>query len=469
MNLVSRPLTRYLVAFIGGMIVVTGVYAPLAAPRAHAQLSVVFDPTNFGVNLSQEVIMKTLNGIAWQVAKTAIQSMTRSIVNWVNSGYNGSPAFSQNLNRDLRQLGDAVASDFLARATQAVFTSPYIAPIAKDAVTAYYLSTSGDLLAERLRYTLLDYTQDSVAYMRGDFSQGGLSAWHALTYTCGNDPACVRFTTQDQLLRELNAESQKFLADFNNGRGFLSWQGECLETAPVTDLSDEKKCISYDVVTPGSVVEETLVEQLGSPVRQLELADSINEIVGAVVTQMVGQVLGGGGLAGLSSPRANGGGRPIDQATTPGTTGTGSTPDAGFASTVDIEIDRATETKAAWTDILALATQADQKCPSLGGVINAVRTSEIKKAIARANQMIPRSDTALTRLSQISALLESANDAPSEIRTNATQNAWNIYQQLLISNGLITDDEAGEASTARNEANNDSTYSHLKNYVASCS
>lgn len=335
------------------------------APKAKAQL-LVSDPAVLTAVITDTSMERTkediLDGIAWTVAKVAVQSMTRSIVNWINSGYQGEPAFSQNLNRDMRQMGDALANAFIAEAANAVLSSELIAPLAQNAVAAYYLLTSEDALAQRLKYTLADYTLDSAAYIRGDWSKGGLSGWYGLTFRPENDPRYAAFIIQENLFSKIDAQMQQTLAEFGAGNGFLSWRGECAQTAggqagntamqqciaqneaggPVQDcfalyggagasLSDADACVAYDVLTPGSVVEQQLVENLGSGVRQLELADSINEIISAVVVQMVNQVLGGGGLSGLSAPRPSGG-RPIDTATTP--TGPSANITGGFESLV---------------------------------------------------------------------------------------------------------------------------------------
>ena len=43
----------------------------------------------------------TLDGIAWSLVKNVAQQMTSSIINWINSGFQGSPAFLTNLDRFL--------------------------------------------------------------------------------------------------------------------------------------------------------------------------------------------------------------------------------------------------------------------------------------------------------------------------------------------------------------------------------
>lgn len=496
----TRPVVALLV---GSGLLFSSFAAPLPV---RASGMPVFDVANFITNTVQTTIVETLNGIAWAVAKTAIQSMTKSIVNWINSGYQGEPAFSQNMQRDLRQVTDAASSVFLMNLNkniqEGLVESPFIAGMAQLSVNAYLLATSDDMLAQRLKYTLLDYTQDSVAYMRGDWSKGGLRAWHSMTFQCGNDAVCVSFATQEELVNKISAEMRTFLTDLNNGRGFLSWKGECqlyesaqnannseveacranaiaegrdpdLGCFPMNEdnvsLSDEDTCVEYDVLTPGSIVEQTLGITVNSPLRQLELADSINEIVGAVVTQMVNQVLGGSGLFGLSSPGSGGSGRPIDRATNP--TAGGTTIGAGFESIITAERDRTVASRTAWIEIRAEAQAAADACPVSGGTVGLIRIQQINDTIERADAALARADTALSSLDQVLALLESANspDFFSGTKVSSSQRAWDLYQQLLSQGQLMTSQEHADASSERSEEDgSDSLFLQMREYEEEC-
>jgi hypothetical protein len=52
--------------------------------------------TAFGVN-SLFIKETVADGIAWAVAKLVVREMTTSIVNWINSGFKGNPAFVTDL------------------------------------------------------------------------------------------------------------------------------------------------------------------------------------------------------------------------------------------------------------------------------------------------------------------------------------------------------------------------------------
>ena len=115
------------------------------------------------------------------------------------------------------------------------------------------------------------------------------------------------------------------------GKGFLSWR-TCEQYAtktsapsdagPGVELTDEttkkdksnenQTCTKYsDIKTPGSVIESQLEHTLGTGLRQLELADDIDKIVGALVGQLVKTVLTKG-LAAMNSSSGDWGGTSSD-------------------------------------------------------------------------------------------------------------------------------------------------------------
>jgi hypothetical protein len=54
-----------------------------------------------------------LDGVAWMVAKQLMSQMTQSLVNWINSGFQGSPAFITDLNGFLLDALDTAAGEYI--------------------------------------------------------------------------------------------------------------------------------------------------------------------------------------------------------------------------------------------------------------------------------------------------------------------------------------------------------------------
>jgi hypothetical protein len=100
--------------FLMGMLALTSTIS--FPQRAHAFGALVHDPINYIVNgltaassVAEKVKGYSLDPIAWMVAKAALQSVVKSTINWINSGFNGSPAFVTDLQQKLLDVGDAQA------------------------------------------------------------------------------------------------------------------------------------------------------------------------------------------------------------------------------------------------------------------------------------------------------------------------------------------------------------------------
>jgi len=458
-----------------GLVVILATVMLLPAVEVRAQVPVWAPETDVILggmatnDLEQTYFDQVLTLVAVETGRTIIQSMTRSMVNWINSGYDGSPAFSQNLNRDLRQLGDAVASGFLSDIITAGFDSGFISPLAMDVVAGYYLMTSeDDMLAQRLRYTLADHTQNSVAYMRGSWPDGGLSGWHALTFQCGNNPTCSSLVLRETLINRIDAHVKKQLADYNAGRGFLSWPGECKKEK--TTLSDQKRCISADVLTPGSVVEQQLQQITGSDLSQLQLADSINEIIGAAVSQLVGQVLGPGGLLGASQPSNSGGGRAVNRGTPPAPAFDAQL-FAGFRANVNADVQKAEQVGTSWQSIKAAATQANAVCTAnlQDNSSNASRIAQISAISERADTAIARATDAGRILNTTIALIDRVETTTNTtVKATLAQQAQSDYRDHLGSDARIYDEEVAEATRESSSQNQFSLVSLLQELEDEC-
>jgi len=261
----------------------------IAPKNAHAQLIGV--PVNeTGLNLIQNTNTSVqtsanstkeyaLDQIGWIVSKVLISQMTRSIVNWINSGFNGNPSFVDDPGNFFLGVGDRVAGEFIEGSSLAFLCSPFRLDI-KIALAVNYSSRFED----KINCTLTDVINNVQGFLDGDFAQGGWDGLFAVTQRPTNNPYGAYLEANAGMSASISGAKSLNLLDLELGKGFLS-------------LKDE----NGKIITPGSVINDQLSQVLGSGFRQLELADELDEIVGALAGQLVSQVLGGGGLRGLSS------------------------------------------------------------------------------------------------------------------------------------------------------------------------
>lgn len=450
---------------VGGAAASTVTSVAKAAVPVNDGLGNTLKSQGNAVECEESFVEQVLKGIAWAAAKAVVNSITQSLVNWINSGFNGSPAFETDLNQSLVELQDEVTNAFLADLFTDVgkgdmINSEFAERIGQGIATSYYIYTSGERLAYRLRSNIQNYSQNPDLFRRGDFSQGGWQAWHQSNVVCGNNVYCFQFAARDEHAVRLMQEVDQYVTELGWGDGFLSWKGDCIRarradgteaTATVdqrsgntqgVNLGAGDKCLNHNIKTPGSVTEDYLAFQLGSGVRQLELADSINEIVGALVGQLVQQVFGPGGLLGTSDSPSGGGRSLVTQI---GDSSQGSGGETQLVANIDSKISDITAFLTGWQVLqgAALATQATlASCND--DVAEAALTATVEPTLARAEANIRRAEIALAELNRIKGTL-TATPTPNTNQTALLATASADLLALTSGSNMPSDAEVGEA------------------------
>ncbi|MDP3402772.1 MAG: hypothetical protein Q8S35_02345 [bacterium] len=337
-----------------------------------------------------------LNGLAWDLANLAIESMTKSTVNWINSGFQGSPAFVTDLRQNMRGVADTIAGRFFDELSETNFgRSPFQDRVLDAVRLGYYLRTSPESFYVRYPYTLNQVSADDRAFLRGDFNQGGFNAWFATVMYPENNPYGMNILLNEQLENRIGSGLSIRSQELDWSRGFLSWRGDCIATAPNSganntpvNLTNEEPCIDYEVLTPGSVIQEGLNKALGAGQDRLVVADDFNEIISALLNQLVGQVLGGnssGGLRGVSRPATGGGSSFLDRSTDP-TLNPGNSANTGtaFAATIAEQRSILERHQASWERIRGAAQAALSRCGPGGEPNPEVVVTRAQDALVKA-------------------------------------------------------------------------------------
>jgi len=239
---------------------------------------------------------KILDSIWMLMAKTTIRQITTSTVNWINSGFQGGPAYVTNVQGFLLDLADAQTANFIEGTALELLCSPWRTNIK----IALSLPSAG--FREDVRCTLSDIVANMDDFINGDFSQGGWAGWIELTTVPQNNPYGAYLMASAELDRRISSTQAEEMKLLDWGNGFLSYK-KCEEgQQPTTPGGGPGAPVNCKIVTPGSVIESQLANVLGSGVRQLELADEFNEIVNALMSQLVVRVFNSAnnGLRGLS-------------------------------------------------------------------------------------------------------------------------------------------------------------------------
>ena len=239
-----------------------------------------------------------LDGVAWALAKSIMSRMTTSVVNWINSGFQGSPSFISDFEGFLRDAADSVAGEFIASLDDnlSFLCSPFKLDVRVALSISYNQARGGQPAPSCSLSSMINNVTNFVNQSAQFVQPGGWDTWFSITANPGQYTSLGSFMTAESSMRArlVNAEGKELkLLDFGNG--FLSnKQCEQVNSGP----SQTTRC---KITTPGNVISEGLNKQLGAGQDALIEADEINEIITALFGQLAQQAItGANGLLGLS-------------------------------------------------------------------------------------------------------------------------------------------------------------------------
>ncbi|HBT81763.1 hypothetical protein A2757_03465 [Candidatus Giovannonibacteria bacterium RIFCSPHIGHO2_01_FULL_48_47] len=242
------------------------------------------------------------DSIAWLVGKALLRTITTQIVNWIKTGDTRGPLFVENfLEHFSREMDNAVGlflEQYFGRNSQllGLLCSPFRLTLPQ----LLGVHRRSQDFTQQARCKLSDIVRNvenfNVNLYFNDFSHGGWDAWFAML-----EPEHNMFgqylTGVSRLERE---RASAFFAGQTEaqttGGGLLSWQ-ECETIAiPSPDgiVADERLRQNCKIMTPGKLVEDSLANAFGSGIKQLELADELNEILVAFFQLLIDQILSQG-------------------------------------------------------------------------------------------------------------------------------------------------------------------------------
>jgi HAMP domain-containing protein len=273
----------------------------LLGVNGFTSISAAADPITAGMTGASFALDNVADGVAWALAKGIASEMTSSILNWVNSGFKGSPAFITDLEGFLTEVADRTIGGYLDE-----LGGPFsflCAPFKLDIQVAVAIvyenerANAGQVAPPTCTLSgaltnLEDFIDGVQSFTDGD----GWDKWFKITANPSQyTPQGSMMAAQAQAkARIVNARGQEMsVAAF--GQGFLS--SKVCEAIEGSGTKKEKCTIT----TPGKVISSSLNEALSLGGKTLVEADEINEIITAVFTQLQQKAITGAmGLLGLS-------------------------------------------------------------------------------------------------------------------------------------------------------------------------
>ena len=285
---------------LAGAIAGVGVTAGVAVVSAAASVPTIDYTLNSqttyanALKSSDTVRDNFLSCITRVWAKVILQQITNSVVNWINSGFNGQPAFVTNYNQFFNNVANQAAGEFIKGSSLSFLCSPFQAQIRLAIARSYAQRNAQSCTFTSVMSNLTKFTG-------GNFAAGGWKGLISLNTMPTNNPYGAYMYGQIGLSNAQSNALRNSNTDLINGRGFLSFQKEeC--TGPLDSQGNRTGCTTK-IATPGSTIADSLTKTLGVGQDSLNMAKSFDEIISALLYQLMTRVLQNG----LSSVSGEGG------------------------------------------------------------------------------------------------------------------------------------------------------------------
>ena len=313
------------------VLIVTFAFSPVFAVPAQAQW----------IDISTMAKDYGLDALAFQLVNMIIKRISASTVNWINSGFKGKPAYVTNPEAYFTEMGNGIAGTYIFNNPDLNFLCGPIRAKIKLALTANYNAQGSQGNSERWACTLTQVGQNMDNFM-DSFDNGGWNSFFEVSQKQQNNPIGAYMMAENDMLMKIAAQQGTAQTELNQGSGFMSFK-KCkagtervssqlqtcdanYNTCQYNNRDDEnnlqqcatiyKKCIANnppvavgdctdsnkETVTPGSVISDKLNSVLGQSEGRLVMADEINEMISALISQLTEKLLGAAtkGLSGLS-------------------------------------------------------------------------------------------------------------------------------------------------------------------------
>jgi len=207
------------------------------------------------------------DSIGFCLVNTIINYIAESTIQWINSGFQGNPVFVEDPARFFRNIADIEAGSLVGEITGGAFCKPFRPQIAINLANRHTQNFSNQF-ANQCR---LSNVVDNVEDFMGGFEKGDWNSFFVLTTDPSSNPRIASIRANRELDLRIAGKQEVARIELNWGKGFLSFKDP--ETGETT--------------TPGTLIENRINDRLGSNERRIEMADEFDEIITALVNQLL--------------------------------------------------------------------------------------------------------------------------------------------------------------------------------------
>lgn len=239
------------------------------------------------------------DAVAYCIVNAMISYIADSTIRWINTGFEGNPAFLNNPEMFFKQLADEETASFVQNLAYGVtgtnvcdvFRANMVQSILSQysnqgyGYGGYGYDTGGYNRGISNGFLGCSFDQNPNqlnSFIRGNFIQGGgWDSWYQISQTNQNNPYATYFRTNDQLRNQL------VTVEANQNRE-LGWNNGWLNYKQCKNPKDKSTCVT---VTPGSVIENQLESTLNISKQRLALAEKFDQVVTVLVNKLISTAL----------------------------------------------------------------------------------------------------------------------------------------------------------------------------------
>lgn len=293
-------------------------YVPTAqTQRAHAILGV----GDINLESVPTVVRFILEAIAFPIAQTMIDDMTKATIDWANTGFEGSPAYNINPEAYFTNLVDESVGEVIQNEL------PFLCSPFRDKIQ-FTLSLNYYQPAEKyFQCTFTEAYGNIEDFAQGFRDGGGWDSWFELTQNPTNNPYGAYIAAKARIDSKIGEKSTRSRDELNQSSGYLNYR-KCVAYNPDestlnqirNDLKSNKQrapdryqtpydlskqageCIERgDIISPGTSIKGALETTFAAPVAKLINADSVDQLLSAFSTGLLRRFVFARGDYGLFS------------------------------------------------------------------------------------------------------------------------------------------------------------------------
>lgn len=228
----------------------------------------------------------SLDSIAFCIANEMIKYIGESTISWIKGGFKGNPVFVDNPSKFFTNIADQEAGAFIqtlvASTTGINVCQPFKVSLAVKLIDDYSSSSKSTVGCS------LDTIKNNYqGFVNGNFSSGGLPGWFELIEQQNNYWGANEIA-QSKLNAKITTKTNTAKIELDWSKGYKSFKictngkntdGSCKPNADGT--SGEK------TTTLGGYIEHTVNARSTSPQRRLEIAQTFDGVVSALVNELI--------------------------------------------------------------------------------------------------------------------------------------------------------------------------------------